>query len=178
MCTTWGDISSSSASFEAKHNTPGLSLTYFSIFPPCACDDLVVFSSVYRKKNEWSLWNRPSQAVCFRSPYTCFVHWCCWEQTGPQLRAWKWGKKARSAVEVPAFACFGNSKARVMRALDRFWFNNDRLRAAHGEVLSVFYCETEWESQGTLFASAPSRPDVLAFKRTGSGLQLSFPHCI
>lgn len=32
--------------------------------------------------------------------------------------------------------------------------------------------------EGTLLASAPSYPDVLAFKRTGSGLQPLFPHCI
>lgn len=45
----------------------------------------------------------------------------------------------------------------------------------------VFRCVLLSErEEGTLFASsAPSRPDVcLLLKELGSGLQLSFPHCI
>lgn len=151
-------------------------LAYFPVFSVLACDKWARDSVCILKKNEkrWEITHtRREEIVCFGCYYPCFVY-CCWfilsQQSEQDL---SWERKSKSSHRARSLP-LNKNKPRFIRVKDRFCINY-RLQTAYKVV---FWCVLLSQSVGTLFASAPSRPDVLAFKRTGSGLQLSFPHCI
>lgn len=95
----------------------------------------------------------------FHVYFSCFVHWVYFHAAAESVKSKNppSSRRARLLLLKPGFVLTMCPKWALK------WWNN-RLQAAYNVV---FRCVLLSEGEGTLFASAPSRPDVPALKELG-----------
>lgn len=169
-CLTHGEITSfgnSPLPLEAKHTTPtSKHCIYFPVFPCWKNDSYFVY--ILFKWNDLGKWTHiRREEVVFVS--MLLVMFCSRVYSSQQSDQHLSGE-LKVKTKQPSSSVFTTEKEQHTAYASRgaFKYGYNRFHGAHKVV---FRCVLLWETEGTLFASAPSRPDVLlSFKITGSGL--------